>query len=475
MPTIADDARSRCAALLADPAMADVAPAIERAIDRLDRPLVVAIIGHVSAGKSTLVNALAGRDVAATGAGETTLVSWWLRKGASERVIVRRRGTVPLELAIGDEPQLGDDELDLDAAEPITVWIESPLLDGLVLVDTPGLFSAGDDARSARARDLVRDQTMGAAGGADAVLYVSADAPGAARDAAELDAFAAGLPDLGHAPTNAVVVLTKADRFWPGDPLATAARALEGARDVWRTRAWQALPVTALLAAPRLDDEVLDGLRAFADSGESAVRLAAARARAGQLDGVQAKALRELGAYGCSVGANAVARGEDPRAVLRAASGIDAVRAAVERTFRDRALTIRTDRLLRELTQLALRPTTGENDAARLHEVIDEVRAGPHGAGLRTLVALRLAADPRIRISDDARDELRLLFSGGSPRERLGVEPGTDAATLIARARGRARWWRALEAMRPAAPDRRWLAAQAAATLEAVARGVDAG
>ena len=408
---------------------------------------MVAIIGHVSAGKSTLVNALAGRDVAATGAGETTLVSWWLRKGASERVIVRRRGTVPLELAIGDEPQLGDDELDLDAAEPITVWIESPLLDGLVLVDTPGLFSAGDDARSARARDLVRDQTMGAAGGADAVLYVSADAPGAARDAAELDAFAAGLPDLGHAPTNAVVVLTKADRFWPGDPLATAARALEGARDVWRTRAWQALPVTALLAAPRLDDEVLEGLRAFADSGSRARCALRRHARApGSSTAAQAKALRELGAYGCSVGANALARGEDPRAALRAASGIDAVRAAVERTFRDRALTIRTDRLLRELTQLALRPTTGESEAARLHEVIDDVRAGPHGAGLRTLVALRLAADPRIRISDDARDELRLLFSGGSPRERLGVEPATDAATadrprartrpLVAGARG---------------------------------------
>ena len=71
---------ARCFALLAGPSGA-VAPAVERAFDRLDRPLVIAVIGHVSAGKSTLVNALAGRDVAATGAGETTLVSWWLRHG----------------------------------------------------------------------------------------------------------------------------------------------------------------------------------------------------------------------------------------------------------------------------------------------------------------------------------------------------------------------------------------------------------
>ncbi len=459
--------------------MAAVAPAIERALDRLERPLSVAIIGHVSAGKSTLVNALAGRDVAATGAGETTLVSWWLRKGRWERVIVRRRGDVPLELAIGDEPALGDDELDLNASEPITVWIDSPLLDGLVLIDTPGLFSASDDARSARARELVRGQTLGAAGGADAVLYVSADAPGAARDVAALDAFAAGLPDLGHAPTNAVVVLTKADRFWPGidDPLITAARALEGVRDAWRTRAWQALPVAALLAAPRLGDEVMAGLRAFAGAADlaAAIRVAAARARTGRLDSVEARALRELGAYGCWVAAGELARGGDPRPALRAASGIDAVRSAVEHTFRNRAQTIRTDRLLRELAQLVLRPTTGEAEAARLHEVIDEVRAGPHGVGLRSLVALRLAADPRIRLGDDARHELRALFSGHSPAERLGAEPGTGVEALSGRARDRARWWRAVEAMRPAAPDRRWLAGQAAAALEALARGLDAG
>jgi hypothetical protein len=393
MPTIADDARSRCLALLVQPEMAPVAPAVERAVDRLDRPLVVAIVGPVSAGKSTLVNALAGRDVAATGAGETTLVSWWLRRGAAERVVLRRRAALPLEFPLGVQPP--GDELDLEAAEPITVWIDSPLLDGLVLVDTPGIFSATDDARSARARALVRDQTLGAAGGADAVLYVSADAPGAARDVAELDAFSGGLPDLGHAPTNAVVVLTKADRFWPGDPLTTASRALEGARDAWRTRAWQALPVAALLATARPDDELLTELRGLSHAVDvsAAVRVAVARARHGE----GGRALRELGAYGCFVAASALAADEDVAAALRAASGIEAVRAAVEETFRARALTMRTDRLLRELTQLALR--CGEPQAGRLHEAIDEIRAGPHGAGLRTLLALRVAAYPGVRIA----------------------------------------------------------------------------
>ena len=208
MSTVADSARARCSMLLADPATQALAPAIERALDRLDRPLVVAVTGHVSAGKSTLINALAGRPVTQTGATETTLVSWWLRRGSEERVVVKRRApNPPLQLALGADIALTEAELDADAPEPITVWLDSHLLDDLVLVDTPGLFSPNDE-RSARARELVRGQTGGAADAADAVLYVTSEAPGAKREAAELDAFAALFPDLGHAPTNALIVMT---------------------------------------------------------------------------------------------------------------------------------------------------------------------------------------------------------------------------------------------------------------------------
>ncbi|HUR86406.1 MAG TPA: dynamin family protein [Solirubrobacteraceae bacterium] len=474
MTTVADTARSRCIRLLTEPVLDSLAPAIERALDRLDRPLVVAVTGHVSAGKSTLINALAGRPVTATGATETTLVSWWLRRGSEERVVVKRRADVPLVLDIGAELSAAEHDLDLDAVEPITVWLNSHLLDDLVLVDTPGLFSPNDE-RSARARELVHAQTGRASAGADAVVHVTAEAPGAKREAAELDAFAAGFPDLGHAPTNALIVMTKADRYWPAsaDPRATASAALDSARAAWRSRAWQAIPVAALLADARPDDGDLEILAALAarDPLDTAIRLLAARARSGRAPPAEAALLKRLGPYGIAIAARAIAAGTDPAAALHEASGIDEVRRAIDQMFRARTQTMRTDRMLRELEALAFGRDVTAAASACLRSAVDDVRAGQDGGGLRALLALRLAADPRVRLPDAARDEVRAVFATPTVAERAAVPPGAPAAAVSsATARERARWWRAMENMRPSAPDRRWLAAQVAAAYERIAR-----
>jgi ATPase subunit of ABC transporter with duplicated ATPase domains len=50
-------------------------------LDRLDSPLRVTIAGKVKAGKSTLLNALVGEQVAPTDAAECTLVVTWYRDG----------------------------------------------------------------------------------------------------------------------------------------------------------------------------------------------------------------------------------------------------------------------------------------------------------------------------------------------------------------------------------------------------------
>lgn len=59
---------------------------LRRIAARLDEPIRVAIAGTLNAGKSTLVNALVGEDIAPTDATEATRIVAWFRHGAAPRV-----------------------------------------------------------------------------------------------------------------------------------------------------------------------------------------------------------------------------------------------------------------------------------------------------------------------------------------------------------------------------------------------------
>src|SRR5687768_10475222 len=64
-------------------AVAEEVAALRR---RLDEPLRVAIAGKVKAGKSTLLNALVGEELAPTDAGECTRIVTWYVDGIAYRV-----------------------------------------------------------------------------------------------------------------------------------------------------------------------------------------------------------------------------------------------------------------------------------------------------------------------------------------------------------------------------------------------------
>ena len=103
----------------------------------------VAVVGEFSRGKSTLVNALLGREAIPTGATPTTQVPIHIISGGQDAILAAvggKRRTYPLT-------EVGWDELerDVDAQELGSVVVRStcPLLAGgdLELVDTPGVNS----------------------------------------------------------------------------------------------------------------------------------------------------------------------------------------------------------------------------------------------------------------------------------------------------------------------------------------------
>src|SRR6201995_3608190 len=81
----------------------DAAQQVGGVRDRLAEPLRVAIAGRLKAGKSTLVNALIGRRVAPTAAGECTRVVTRFRYGTADRVNVVGRDGQRRSLPLDDD------------------------------------------------------------------------------------------------------------------------------------------------------------------------------------------------------------------------------------------------------------------------------------------------------------------------------------------------------------------------------------
>ena len=65
---------------------------LERIGRRLNRPIRIALAGTLKAGKSTLVNALVGEEIAPTDATEATRIVTWCRHGPTPKVTANHRG-----------------------------------------------------------------------------------------------------------------------------------------------------------------------------------------------------------------------------------------------------------------------------------------------------------------------------------------------------------------------------------------------
>jgi len=169
--------------------------------ESLDQPLLLAVLGEFNAGKSTLVNAFVGADVAPTGVVPTTATLNLLRAGAERRIRVVRRDGTTREGAFDEARALlaaaasGGEGGGVDRVE---IALPSETLERVWILDTPGT-NALDPAHEALAREaLLR---------ADAVLWVfSAGQAGKESEGRMLARIAASRRAV-------VPVLNKADRL----------------------------------------------------------------------------------------------------------------------------------------------------------------------------------------------------------------------------------------------------------------------
>ncbi len=155
---------ARLASLVPEPfgTAAKIRDELKAAPAYLGSPVRLAVAGQIKRGKSTLVNALLNSDIAATGQLELTFNVTEFCGGALEDLILY------LDEVEGSSRHLPLDQLrHLTANNPtnlellrriarIVVVLDHPLLDQIVLIDTPGLGSVyGED--SAKAERILAD------------------------------------------------------------------------------------------------------------------------------------------------------------------------------------------------------------------------------------------------------------------------------------------------------------------------------
>jgi replication fork clamp-binding protein CrfC len=151
------------AAYRADPAYAqrpDVHNELERIGQRLNQPIRIALAGTLKAGKSTLVNALVGEDIAPTDATEATRIVTWFRNGPTPKVTANHRGgrrsNVPMTRDAVDRA-LSFDFATLDPVDVVDLDVEWPAaeLTNTTIIDTPGTSSLSRDVSERTLRLLV--------------------------------------------------------------------------------------------------------------------------------------------------------------------------------------------------------------------------------------------------------------------------------------------------------------------------------
>jgi len=415
---------------------------LQHNMQRFDEPLRVAIAGKVKAGKSTLLNALVGEEIAPTDAGECTRIVTWYVDSQVPKVTMFPRAAPPRQLTISRAG--GGLSFDLhgtpvEDVDKLEVQWPSQSLRNQTLIDTPGIASLSADT-SARAGAFLAPED--APTQADAVIYLMRHLH--ATDVRFLESFF----DQGVAratPINTIGVLSRADEIGVGrlDALNSARKIARRYRadDKIRGLCQTVVAVAGLLAQTgrtmRQDEfTALTALAALPRADFESMLLSVDRFSRIELDAPDAQTrahlMERFGLFGVRLATTLIRQGmTDPNTIaaeLVKRSGLDELRSVLNTLFSERRDLLKARSALLAVDLVLTREPLAA--AAPLSAEVERILAGAHEfAELRLLSTLRAKA---VKLPPEAMQEAERLLGGdgGAATSRLGLEPDAGQQEL---------------------------------------------
>jgi hypothetical protein len=419
---------------------------------RLDEPLRVALAGTLKSGKSTLLNALIGEEIAPTDATECTRVVTWFRQSSTPRVDLTVTGGEQRRLPVlrTDGQLTLDLGVPADRVERLTVSWPSSLLDDYTVIDTPGTSSNSRDVSERTLRLLAPEDRPCEA---DAVVYLMRDL----RDAdVQLLQSIQDRMTTGGGPLGVLGVLSRADEIegGHGESLAAAHRLsaeLAGAPEL-RGLHQHFIPVSGLLAVRgqtlrQAEFLALQALAATPPGVLEAALVSVARFTAPESELAVAAADRHrlataFGLFGIRLAVSMIRHGVTDAPTLAAEllrrSGLDDLRRTLHIQFGERNEQLKAHSALATLGRVLSRNRTAAT--VDLSRQVARYLADTHTfTELRMLSSIRAT---RLTEPDRARAARALGGEGTAAHRRLGLPTDAGPAKCRDVALRAIRYWR---------------------------------
>ena len=408
---------------------------LDRIGARLAEPIRIALAGTLKAGKSTLVNALVGQDIAPTDATEATRIVTWFRHGPTPKVTANHRGGRHSNVPISHNGGLSFDFRMLNPADVVDLSVEWPAeeLADTTIIDTPGTSSLTRDASERTLRLLMPPDGVPRV---DAVVFLLRTLN--ATDIALLKQI--GQLVGGSAGALGIIgVASRADEIGAGriDAMLSAADvAKRFTREMNQTGICQAVvPVSGLLAltARTLRQSEFIALQKLAGTDPTELskamlsvdRFVRADSPLPVDAGTRAQLLERFGMFGIRISIAVLAAGATDSAGLAdellERSGLVALREVIDQQFAQRAEMLKAHTAL-----VSLRRFVEVFPIVATPYIIADI--DPLLADTHAFEELRLISQLHSRpttLNEDEIVSLRRIIggSGTNPRSRLGLGP----------------------------------------------------